>query len=198
MSKLFKPGAIFAVVGSVFLALAGWLYWEDQRFAQSAKSAKGTVIENVRYFDDEGSVMYRPIVEFRDSNGIEHQFSSNVSASSPQFEVGETADILYDPGKPDSARIDGFMQRGLFPLVFGGLGFLTLLVGGGMIVWPIARRRTLAQLRKSGQRVEGEIVSVKEDRGVEINGEHPWRVIAVAIHPKTGERTRFKSDRLWN
>lgn len=197
MSKLIMPGAFFALAGSVFLAVAGWLYWEDQRFAESATSAQGVVIENVRYFDDEGDELYRPIVEFRDSNGTAHQFSSNVSSSSPQFDVGETADILYDPREPENARIDGFMQRGLFPLLFGGFGLLAIAVGGGMVFSAIARRRTIAELRKSGVQIAAEVVSVKEDESVEVNDEHPWRVIAVAPHPRTGKRTRFKSDLLW-
>lgn len=198
MSKLIAPGVLFALVGAVFMAFASWLYWEDAAFAERALDAQGTVTENIRYYDDEGELLYRPVVTYSDEAGQSHTFSSSVSSSSPQFDIGETVDVLYDPAAPGDARVDAFMSRGIFPLAFGGLGLVAFLCGAGMVYAAVARKQAVAQLRASGVRIEAEIIGIREDESIEVNDEHPWRVTARGKHPRTGRMTTFKSDMLWS
>src|SRR6478609_4575325 len=57
-------GGIFAALGVLFVAGAGWFYLADRSFAASGLHAPGTVIDMVGSRDSDGDYSYKPVVEF--------------------------------------------------------------------------------------------------------------------------------------
>ncbi|MCK0127105.1 DUF3592 domain-containing protein [Erythrobacter sp. F6033] len=197
MKTISITGMFFAGIGAIFAAIGGWMLWGELALSDVSFSAQGTIIELADYRDSEGTTMYRPVAEFYDTSGRRYEFSSKTSSSSPGFSVGEQVDIIYDPLRPQDARIDTFGQRFLLPTIFTAIGSLFVLIGGGMVVYPMLRARAIRGLVQAGLQVRGTITDVSQDRRFAVNDRHPWRIIAEAEHPRTGIMTEFKSDALW-
>ena len=190
-------GGIFAALGVVFVAGAGWAYLADRRFAAAGTHAQGTVIDMVGSRDSDGDYSYKPMVEFRDADGQRHVFTSNVSSSPPQHAAGETVQVIYAPATPDEAVIDSFLDRFLLPLILGGLGTVFAAIGFSLLLARLRGRRIAAQLRASGLPIQAKVLECYRDTSVQVNGRSPWRVVCQATHPATGKLQSFKSEAIW-
>ena len=91
-----------------------------------SQRADGTVIRLVPIqFQADDRAKVAPVVEFHIGDE-RHEFQSWLSTSPPQFDVGEKVVVLYDAQNPERARIESFVTLWLFPVVFGGIAFLSL------------------------------------------------------------------------
>ena len=190
-------GGIFAAVGLAFVAGAGWFFLADRSFAAAGVHTQGTVIEMIGSRDSDSDYTYKPVVEFRDADGLRHVFTSSFSSSPPQYSTGETVEVIYAPDTPDEAVIDSFVDRFLLPLVFGGLGTLFAAIGLGLLFARLRSRRIAAQLRASGLPIQARVVECYRDTSVQVNGRSPWRVVCQATHPATGKLHSFRSEPVW-
>jgi len=190
-------GAIFGGVGLVFAAIGGWFFLDDRDLAAGGVRTQGTVIELVESRDSDGDYSYRPRVEFFAPDGTRHEFTGRVGSSPPSHSAGETVEVIYAPDRPDRAMIDGFFDRFLVPLVFGGMGSLFAAIGGGVLFALIRRRRIVEQLRTNGLPIQARFVDCYQDTSVKVNGRSPWRVTCQAPHPATGKLQSFRSDAIW-
>lgn len=66
--------------------------------------------------NSDGSVTYSPIVEFT-VNGQTYSFDSGNSSSPPEYEIGESVNVRYDPADPHTAQIDKYSERWLMPIL---------------------------------------------------------------------------------
>ncbi len=190
-------GGIFTPMGLLFAGIGGAFYLADQALEAKGGRANGTVIALNRHRDSDGDTMYQPEVEFRDRNGTQHRFVSSISSSSPGVSRGESVGVIYDPDAPGDAKIDSFMQRYFFPLMFGGIGSVFALIGTGFL-WSYWRRReVISDLKERGLRIEARFTRSYIDRSIQINGRSPYRVEAQATHPATGKLTSFRSEPIW-
>lgn len=189
-------GLIFLAAGLALLGGAGWVEKSARAFDATALSASGTVIDMDTRSSDDGYV-YAPVVEWRDTAGTRHRFVGEVASSPPAYDRGETVAIRFPPGLPGKARIADFSNRYLMTLVLGGLGAVFALVGGAIAFFYWRRRRTVAHLKQRGIPVEAKFVETRVDTSITVDGRHPFRVVAQAVHPSTGKVGRFESDPVW-
>ena len=189
-------GGIFGALGLVFVAIAGWAYLNDRSFAETAVHAQGWVVEMNDTGGSDG-YSYTPVIEFRDADGTLHRFASGVSSNPPRYSIGESVEVLYQPGAPDEAVIDEFLDRFLLPAIFGGLGTLFAAIGGGLLFFVIRGRRIAAQLRATGVPIQAKVTDIYLDTSMRVNGRSPWRVACQATHPGTGKLHSFKSEPVW-
>jgi hypothetical protein len=106
---------VLALAAVGFLSL-GIVCWRRVRaFRRSAVRAEATVVGFRTRKDSEGSLLYFPIVRFRDQSGREHEVCSDTGQSPAGFVEGATAVVLYDPSNPAKARIDSFWQMWFGP-----------------------------------------------------------------------------------
>lgn len=198
MSKVkLLVGGVFTPIGLIFAGIGGAFYFGDQALEAKGGRTIGIVVALNRHRDSDGDIMYKPEVEFRDSNGKQHRFTSDISSSSPGVARGERVDVIYDPNAPGDAAMDTFMQRYFFPLVFGGLGSLFAILGAGFLWSYWHRRKTIDHLRERGLRIHARFTRSYIDRTTQINGRSPYVVEAQATHPATGKLTSFKSEPIW-
>ena len=190
-------GGIFAAVGLVLVAGAGWFYLADRSFAEAGVHTQGVVIEMIGSRDSDSDYTYKPVVEFLDADGRRHMFTSSVSSSPPQYSTGERVEVIYAPDSPDEAVIDSFLDRFLLPLVFGGLGTLLAAIGLGLLFARLRGDRIAAHLRASGLPIQANVVECYRDTSVQVNGRSPWRVVCQATHPATGKLHSFLSEPVW-
>ena len=198
MSKVLAwIGAIFAAIGLVLAAIGGWFYLEDRSVTDGGARTQGTVIAMAGGRDADGDYSARPVVEFFDAGGARHVFTSSISTSPPAYTTGERVDVIYAPGSPDEAIVDGFVDRFLVPLIFGGIGVLFAVVGLAMLFAWLRRQRIVARLRATGVPIQARFVECYHDTSVEMNGRSPFRVVCQATHPGTGKLHSFTSDPIW-
>ena len=112
-------------------AYAGYTSW---RLEQSGETTTGTVIEMEESSSAEGGCcVYSPVIEFS-ANGQAYTFESSNASYPPEYEVGEQVQVLYDPSDPETAQINKWSERWLFPIIIiPAMLFAALLVNFFMI-----------------------------------------------------------------
>src|SRR5689334_8818749 len=77
--------------------------------------------------------VYSPVVQF-EANGHTYTFENDTASSQPDFQIGAEVSVLYDPEDPNTAQINRFSERWLFPiLIIPAMIFGALLVNFFMI-----------------------------------------------------------------
>lgn len=198
MSKtLGRIGGVFLGFGLVFGGVGACSVIADHDNVQNGARAEGTVVSLERRNNPDSGTTYHPVVEFGDSNGERHRFTSSFGSNPASFERGERVEVVYDPWKPEKAIIDSFATRFVFPLIFGAFGLVFGGIGGGLLFWAIRRRRIIARLKQTGLPISAKFSDCYRDKTTQINGRSPYRVVAQATHPATGKLASFKSEQIW-
>lgn len=134
-------GLIFMSIGGIMLAVVAYIIVSDYKFSQRAVPVTGKVIDYSSYYstdsDGSGSTMYTPTFEYT-YNGSKHTYTSSTSSSSPDFEMGESVEILVDPDNPGNVLVNAFWERWLLAVILGfmgsmfaGLGYMAFRLFGG-------------------------------------------------------------------
>ncbi|MBI3535631.1 MAG: DUF3592 domain-containing protein [Deltaproteobacteria bacterium] len=130
---------LFGFVGVGFLIGTGYGYQHTKKFIATSLQAQGKVIELSRHatYDNHNrsAPVYYPVIEFTLPNGKKTEFISNTGSNPPDYEVGDSVTIIYDPAKPRQAKINSFLDIWLLPVVLGFLGtvFTTFSLCLGLI-----------------------------------------------------------------
>jgi len=128
---------IFLLIGAFFSSLSLIVYRSSEDFLMGREKGTGTVKEMIQYtgnnYEDESSMLYKPVISFLTKDGKEITFTSGLGSNPPLFKTGETIEVLYDPSTPTNAMIGGriFYNASIIVGVFlGGISVLFLLIGG--------------------------------------------------------------------
>ncbi|RJP46818.1 MAG: DUF3592 domain-containing protein [Anaerolineaceae bacterium] len=115
-----KIGCMAVLINLFFMAFclwgvyAGYISWKLQT---SGEKTEGTVVRLNEQSDSEGGCCtYVPIVEF-DAGGRAFSFEGGTASDPPAYRVGERMPVLYDPANPETAQIDKWSERWLFPIL---------------------------------------------------------------------------------
>ena len=130
-------GGVFGLVGVIFLVVASFSLRSQLEFRKGAVSAKGTVVDLVLSSSKSGT--YTPIFEFVDQDDHSHRVAGGVASNPPSFHRGEEVRVLYQPGKPERAQIDSFMESWFLTMVFGALGTVFTGIASGVAIYAVAR-----------------------------------------------------------
>jgi hypothetical protein len=187
---------VFALIGAGLLA--GAMMWsvQTQRFLAEAVTAQGRVVELVHSRSSD-STTYRPVVRFTDSRGEEIEFTSSTGSNPPSYARGEQVAVLYLPGAPQDARINGFFSLWGGPAILGAIGSVFFLIGAGIILVPVLQRRRDEALKNEGTPVETAFQSVNLNTSYSVNGRHPFRILTQWQDPATSQVHVFHSRNLW-
>ena len=116
----------FGLIGVACFGLAVYLLSWRLRAQLHGDIATGRVVGHESRTDDE-SVSYLPIVEFSDSRGVIHRFTSVAGGSRRSPGVGATVRVRYLPDNPGVAYIQSFLHMWAAPLAFAVLGTAALV-----------------------------------------------------------------------
>ncbi len=187
---------VFTLIGVGLLLGALLSYRHTMNFLAEAEVAQGIVIELERRRSSDSTVYY-PRVEFTDRRGRSHQFSANVGSNPPSYSRGEQVTVFYLRDNPAQAKIGGFFSLWGLPLILGSIGAVFALVGMGMIGFGVLLARRTAWLLQHGRVVEAEYQGVERNTSFEVNGRHPFRILAQWQNPATGKLHVFRSGNIW-
>lgn len=115
-----KIGCMTVLINLFFMAFclwgayAGYVSWKLQT---NGEKTEGTVVRLNEQSDSEGGCCtYVPIVEF-EAGGRAYSFEGGTASDPPAYRVGERVPVLYDPADPETAQIDKWSERWLFPIL---------------------------------------------------------------------------------
>jgi hypothetical protein len=119
---------VMILMGLVFMAVGIFFGRDSIELRNNGRQATGEVVDIDTSRGSKGGTTYAPVVRFTPVEGDPITFVGKVHSSS-RPRIGEQVRVLYDPRDPGGAQIDSFEQMWLFPMVFGGVGFLVLAIG---------------------------------------------------------------------
>ena len=133
--KLLKraAGVFLSVVVIPLAALLGSVAWRQNRISWLAtlSSTTGTVSKIREKTDDDGDIVYQPVVKFQGVLEDSYEVSPLFWASPPAYKKGESVSVLYPPNEPQSAIIDDWTEK--WSLVTVALVISSILVGFSII-----------------------------------------------------------------
>lgn len=134
---LIIAGLILTVIGGIFGTVGGVFGYKTWRFEQMGHKVEGEV---VRMQHGGGkSKGSKPVVAYVVS-GKQYETVGTISSSPPAWKVGEKATVYYNPDDPTDAQISGFVERWLFPVIFGGIGGVVASVGLVLLLTGVVRK----------------------------------------------------------
>ena len=104
-------GVIIMLMASVGMMFGGYhLYQDMSKFSGVALLTQGKVVAMESSSTSDGFVYY-PVVSYITYEGEQVQFRTKVGSNPPSRKVGDRVAVLFDPNKPERARIDsGFIN----------------------------------------------------------------------------------------
>ena len=123
---------IFGGLGVILLAIAGIVYFREQKFLSAAEQVSGTVVDLDLSSDSDGSSAFCPVIEFNTKTGEPVRYYGNVCSNPPSYQIGETVDVVYDPQDITHVQMTGFWSQytGVVVLSCIGLPFLLITLWG--------------------------------------------------------------------
>ena len=127
-------GALFVVLGLVFVVVGIRTAQAGRRFAAKAERTTGTCVEllyrSSSSSDGSTSGGWAPRMAFRTLDGRPVEAVSRVWSSPAAVRVGREAPVLYDPDDPRDFRVDNVRgSGGCIPPAFIAMGSLATIVG---------------------------------------------------------------------
>jgi hypothetical protein len=134
--------------GNLFLAgfclwgvYAGYISWKLQN---EGETTTGTVVRlEESDSSDGGCCVYSPVIEF-DVNGQTYSFESDNASDPPAYEVGEEVNVIYHPSDPDTAQINKWTERWLFPIIIIPAMLFTALILNFFLIRSFWRNEPLS------------------------------------------------------
>jgi hypothetical protein len=130
-------GLILLVIGGIFGGVGGFFGHKSIRFELQGKQVEGKVVRMIHGGGkSKGS---KPVVAYQ-VDGKTHEIEGSISSSPPAYKQGDKATVYYNPADPSDAQIGGFVERWLFPTIFGGIGGIVFIVGLAMFFGGLLRK----------------------------------------------------------
>jgi hypothetical protein len=127
---------IFLLIGIGLLVAAARYLTRTRTFLGKSAEAIGEVIalEEEPATEPGDPRTYRPVVSFPIDSTRRVRFKSVAHSNPPEYEVGDSVRVLYDPDRPGDARIRSFTSLWLPLTVLGGLGLIFTALGAGLLL----------------------------------------------------------------
>jgi hypothetical protein len=95
-------------------AYAAYIGWQLQT---NGVTTPGVVVRLNEQSDAEGGCCtYVPVVDFKVNDQV-YTFEGDNASDPPAYQVGEQVNVRYDPTNPNTAQIDSFFERWIFPIL---------------------------------------------------------------------------------
>lgn len=105
-----------------------------KRFLARARETHGTVValEESRSTSGNGTAYY-PVIHYQTHEGSQHEVTATVGGNPPDFQVGDSVAVLYDPENPETMRLDASLHIWFPSILLGVFGVIFTLMGYGMM-----------------------------------------------------------------
>jgi hypothetical protein len=115
-----RLGCILIFTNLFFLGFCLWgVYgaYVSWKLQSEGKITTGKVVQLAESDDsDGGCCVYSPVVEFQ-ADGQTYSFESSNASDPPAYKVGQDVNVIYHPSDPNTAQINKWSERWLFPII---------------------------------------------------------------------------------
>ena len=116
------------------LFLAGFCLWgayaayTSWKLDNEGTTTTGTVVRlEESDSSDGGCCVYSPVIEFS-VGGQTYSFEGGNASDPPAYSVGEEVNVIYHPSDPNTAQINKWTERWLFPIIIIPAMLFTALI----------------------------------------------------------------------
>jgi hypothetical protein len=145
LARALRAGAVplilAALIGGPFLAVGVYEAVWTRAMLKACISTQGTVVGNTWRAFAEGGAAWCPVVEFKTADGTAVTFTDPIGSFPPDYAVGDTVRVLYDPADAEKARIATWKRLWLAPTIIIVVGAIPLLIGLFFVLLVIPRPR---------------------------------------------------------
>ncbi len=176
-------GGIFLLVGLPLFVVSIFLFYDDRRFSQQARSTQGTVLtKEVRqsHRSTRSGGNRTPKTHYE----VTYRFTTEGSTLEGRDELSREewerlrehgpVDVLYRPHRPSSNRLAGHSSW-LMKTMFGLIGSVFTVLGGTVLVRSLRQARLQERLRQHGVSTQGTVTELRV-RNLRINDVQQWRL----------------------
>jgi hypothetical protein len=134
-SPLFLPAIISLVLvltSCPFLGIGLYETITTRRQVETYVRVSGTVVDNSYSPSDSSdstSGAYYPVVEFKPKDGRPVRFTDQIGSLPPDYEIGDTVEVIYNPQDRNEARVVSWTRLWLVPTIFITVGSLPGMIG---------------------------------------------------------------------
>lgn len=182
-------GAIFALVGLIFLISGIVTTISDINFKNNAEQTQGEIIdierESYRSHGKTRTHHYVTIGYTVDGEYYERELSQYNSG----MYVGKELTVYYDPDEPGNSKISSHV----FQVVFIGMGGLFFVLGMTFIMVNVTSSKRIKSLMENGEALTGIVTNVTLNTSMRVNGRHPYKAECEVIDPYSGDRYLYSS-----
>lgn len=119
---------IFGGASVILLAIAGLLYFKEQSFLNSSEEATGKIAA-IEVSTDTDGTSDCPVIEFTTKSGQLVRFTGDICSSPPNFNIGDTEDVIFDPQNPKNVQVKGLFSEYLGSFILSAVGLPFLAIG---------------------------------------------------------------------
>lgn len=117
---------ILLVTGCPFIAIGLYEAIQTRQEISTYQTTAGTIVDNTYQSTSENGGAYYPIIEFKPLDGPTTRFTDGIGSLPPDYEVGETIEILYNPQDVRQARINSWKRLWFAPTLLIAIGLLPI------------------------------------------------------------------------
>lgn len=184
----------------MILVVAAFVYADTHRFMASAVAAQGTVVgaqpvRVQRKNSQRSDVKHVHYIRFVTADGQRSIFKSE--PRSTRIDAGKTVEILYQPDDPTNALSREFTSPWALTAWLVLMGGVFASIGGTIFFLEARTNRRKNHLKRHGVMVKAAFKSLQINRGLTMNGEHPFIIICAWRDPATSKLHAFRSGTIW-
>lgn len=176
---------IFAIVGSIFVIIGGFLVIKTMAFKMNAEEVMA-LITDIDSYAEEVAVQY----EFEG-----YMFNITLDTYSSSMREGKWIPIYVNKDEPMEVVEPG-TNLGL-GIGFVGMGLIAVLVSVIPVLNGRKAEKKLEKLRTSGVRLRATIDEITLNEHIAVNGQHPYIIWCSYVDEFSGARFEFKSKNIW-
>lgn len=189
LDKGSKRPLIFVVIGIILIAVFLGLYIMGViKKNNYDKSVKTNNINSNAFINDDGSVLYSPIYQYK-VNDNTYECKTSVSSSK---KPNKTGTVYYNSKDPNDCMTDYSYKNGNFLLIGAALGVIFTAIGIAMIHSHNKMIKKIKKLETSGKLIKG-IPYKMEDTGTVIHNKSLQRIV-VNLNMSDGTIHRFEGE----
>lgn len=129
-------GGIFLTVGLVVSSVGGYCFWATQDLLKNGLRSQGKVVELRK---PQASRAYTPVVQFETADHKIITAACKTGSYPPTHKVADSVTVIYRATAPEDICLDEPLELWFLTCLFGGLGLVFAMIGGGMLIYSIRK-----------------------------------------------------------
>lgn len=187
------PG-IFIIVGICILVAGIFWLMSAIRFKENGAAVPGVITRIESHYDSKGENSHTVFVSFEYGGSVYSDVRLN-SYSSSMYE-GKEITLYCDPDNPRRIQVDSMLYFG--PGILMGIGFVFVLIGGGILIPMVVRSLKGKKVRELGKSIYAIVEQIGYNTNFSVNGAHPYVIYCTYRDDYRDITYRFKSGNLWS